>query len=66
MSMIPCTQSCIYQMNGQCILIRSMSPGFSTSNACVHFIPISEKLNQCSQSLTNIRNTNQFQSFRDD
>lgn len=65
MSFIACTQSCIYQSEGQCKLSRSTSLGTTIPNlnGCVHYIPLATS-NQCSQRLSNISDPNQFQSIR--
>ena len=65
MSFIACTQLCIYQSEGQCKLSRSTSRGTNIPNldGCIHYIPLN--LNQCSQRLSNISDSNQLKPVRD-
>lgn len=40
MSLIPCTDDCIYQQEGRCTLARAGSSGVPTKQeGCVHFLP---------------------------
>lgn len=40
MSLIPCTDPCIYQKDGCCTLARAASGGFpSESKRCIHYLP---------------------------
>ena len=40
MSLIPCTDPCIYQQEGYCALSRAVSSGIpSPSNRCIHYLP---------------------------
>ena len=40
MSLIPCTDDCIYQQEGRCTLARAGSGGVPTKHrGCVHFLP---------------------------
>ena len=52
MSLIPCTDPCLYQQGGCCYLARAVSMG-QPHRDCIHFLPrtVSQKN---SQSLTNI------------
>jgi len=62
MSLIPCTDPCIYQQDGCCTLCRASScssPGNAAS--CVNFVPRSKN---GTESLTDIVHTNQIQPFR--
>ena len=40
MSIIPCTESCVYQKDGSCSLERAASSGASddSGNQCAHYI----------------------------
>ena len=39
MSLIPCTDPCIYQREGLCALDRACSAGVPSAGGCVHFLP---------------------------
>ncbi len=39
MSLIPCTDPCIYQREGCCTLDRACSAGVPSAGGCVHFLP---------------------------
>ena len=39
MSLIPCTDPCIYQREACCTLSRAVSGGGSTQSGCLHFLP---------------------------
>lgn len=40
MSMIPCTQNCVYQKDGLCALKQAMSTGYPDSeHPCVNYVP---------------------------
>lgn len=44
MSLIPCTDPCIYQLEGCCTLERACSAGTASPDAgCVHFLPRSSQ-----------------------
>lgn len=55
MSLIPCTDPCIYQKDGFCQLSRAVSAGkpFHKSS-CVYFLPNSKDSQNASQGFTNI------------
>ena len=64
MSLIACTDPCIYQQDGYCALSRAASCAAPGSRVgCVNFVP---RLQNRAQGLTNVIHTNQLQSFRDD
>lgn len=63
MSLIPCTDHCVYQQDGYCTLSRAAScatPGSTVD--CVNFVPRSQNRAEC---LTNVVHPDQFQSLRD-
>lgn len=67
MSLIMCTDSCVYQKDGYCSLYRAASSGLTSSSSCINFVPLSKKaLQQRRQSLPNTGNPDQFQSLRSD
>lgn len=39
MNLIPCTDPCIYQQDGQCTLSRAASGGENGGSGCLHFLP---------------------------
>ncbi len=39
MTLIPCTDPCIYQQEGLCALDRACSAGLPGTAGCVHFLP---------------------------
>lgn len=52
MSLIACTDPCVYQKDGYCSLSRAASSGSPGTSGCVHFVPIqqhpvSEQSGQC-------------------
>lgn len=58
MTLIPCTDPCIYQQEGQCTLARAASPGEQSEGGCLHFLPrISD---QHRQRLPDIANRNEL------
>ena len=62
MSLIPCTEACVYQQDGCCRLSRAAScasPGSAVS--CVNFVPKSQHR---AERLSDIIHPDQFQSFR--
>lgn len=40
MSLIVCTDPCVYQRDGYCSLSRASSPGAPDSSSCVNFVPV--------------------------
>ena len=43
MSLIPCTDPCIYQREGRCTLDRACSAGQPSAGGCLHFLPLSSQ-----------------------
>ena len=64
MSLIPCTDQCIYQQDGYCTLSRATSCA-TVGNAagCINFVPYCSK--NGTERLTDIIHPDQFQSIRD-
>ena len=66
MSLIACTDPCVYQCDGYCSLSRAASLGEPGSSTCVNFVPRSTGSSQQRRhSLTDVGDPNQFQSLRD-
>ena len=63
MSLIPCTDHCVYQQDGYCSLSRAASCAAPGSAAgCVNFVPRSQNR---AERLTDVVHANQLQSIRD-
>ena len=63
MSLIPCTDQCIYQEDGYCSLSRAVSCSVMGHAAgCVNFVPRSKN---GAKRLTDIIHPDQLQPFRD-
>lgn len=63
MSLIPCTDPCIYQQDGCCTLCRAAScstPG--NAAGCVNYVPVSKN---GTEGLADIVHPNQLQTIRD-
>ncbi len=63
MSLIACTDPCIYQKDGYCSLSRAASmdqPG----RRCVNFVPVCAELQQRGQGLPDIGDADQLQTLR--
>ena len=64
MSLIHCTDPCVYQRDGLCELVRAGSwgrPGYG----CVNFVPLASKpLQQGCQSLPDVGNPDELQSLQ--
>ena len=63
MSLIPCTDHCVYQQDGYCSLSRAVScaaPGSAVS--CVNYVPRSKDR---TDRLANVVHGNELQPFRD-
>ena len=67
MSLIACTDPCVYQKDGRCSLSRALSSGLPSSGGCVNFVPrkLSEASQQRGQGLPDIGHPDQLQSLRD-
>lgn len=46
MSLIACTDPCVYQKDGLCSLSRAASPGQAGHEGCVNFVPLASGLSQ--------------------
>ena len=54
MSLIGCTNDCLYQQDGYCQLERAMSSGVvSEESPCVNYVPRSQNGHQCFSDVTN-------------
>lgn len=63
MSMIPCTDQCVYQQDGYCALSRAASCASAGCAAgCVNFVPRSKN---GAERLTDIVHPDELQSLRD-
>lgn len=64
MSLIPCTEACVYQQDGCCRLARAASCASPGSAAgCVNFVARSQHGTEC---LTDVVHPNQLQTVRND
>ena len=56
MSLIACTDPCVYQKDGYCSLSRAASAGSPGKSGCVHFVPTqySPDSKQSSQRFPNV------------
>lgn len=63
MSLIPCTQSCLYQRDGLCTLERASSAAglASPNDQCLNFTPRS---NQYGNGLADVRDPDQAEPLR--
>ena len=64
MSLIACTDPCVYQKDGRCSLSRAASPGETGQSGCVNFVPVRQS-QQRGHGLPNVGNTDQLQSLGD-
>lgn len=61
MSLIVCTDPCVYQKDGYCSLSRAASSGAASGSGCINFVPLSkEALQQRCQSLSDIGDPDQL------
>ncbi len=62
MSLIACTDQCVYQQNGYCSLIRAGSRGEpSHQSPCVNFVPKRAHRSQCGvERLPDVGNANEL------
>ena len=62
MSLIACTDPCVYQIDGYCSLSRAASLGVPGARGCVNYVPVhgEETSKQRGQGLPDIGDTNQF------
>lgn len=59
MSLIACTDPCVYQKDGYCSLYRAASTGEPGQSECINFVPM-QPLQQGRHSLSDIRHPNQL------
>lgn len=59
MSLIACTDPCVYQKDGYCSLSRAASSGEFGKSACVNFVPM-QASEQNGQRLPNVSRPNQL------
>ena len=59
MSLIACTDPCVYQKDGYCSLSRAASPGEPGQSGCINFVP-AQPLQQHSHGFSNIGHLNQL------
>jgi len=63
MSLIPCTDRCIYQQDGYCALSRAASCASAGSAAgCVNYVPRSKNR---TERLSDVVHTDELQALRD-
>lgn len=43
LSLIACTDPCVYQKDGLCSLSRAASPGVAVHGGCVNFVPLASQ-----------------------
>jgi hypothetical protein len=66
MSLIACTDPCVYQKDGYCALSRAVSIGAPGQHGCMNFVPVCRSHSQQSrQCLSNVGDADQLQSLRD-
>lgn len=59
MSLIACTDPCVYQKDGRCTLSRAASAGEFGQSDCVNFVP-TRNSQQGGHSLPDVGNADQF------
>ena len=62
MSLIACTDPCVYQKDGYCSLSRAASTGETGGSKCVNFVAVRPS-QQGGHSLPDIGHPDQLQSF---
>ena len=62
MSLIACTEPCVYQKDGRCTLSRAASPGGCGHRGCVNFVPVLSQ--QRGHGLSDVGYPNQLQTGR--
>lgn len=66
LSLIACTDPCVYQKDGLCSLSRAASPGLAIHGACVNFVPLVSDLSQQScHGLPDVGHPDKLQTVRD-
>ena len=63
MSLIACTDPCVYQKDGCCTLYRAASAGIPEHSGCVNFVPSSGS-QQGGHGLTDVGYPDQIQALR--
>lgn len=64
MSLIACTDPCVYQKDGYCSLSRAASSGEVRQSGCINFVPV-HPLQQSSHGLPDVGHPDQLQSLGD-
>lgn len=64
MSLIACTDPCVYQKDGRCSLSRAASIGEPRQSGCVNFVP-ARPSQQSGHCLPDVGHTDQLQSLGD-
>ena len=64
MSLIACTDPCVYQKDGYCSLSRAASTGETGRSHCVNFVP-AQPSQQSGHGLPDVGHPNQLQSLGD-
>ena len=59
MSLIACTDPCVYQKDGYCSLSRAASAGELGQSSCVNFVPV-QNSEQCGHSFPDVGNPDQL------
>ena len=62
MSLIACTDPCVYQKDGRCSLSRAASIGEPRQSGCVNFVP-ARPSQQSGHGLPDVGHTDQLQSL---
>ena len=64
MSLIACTDPCVYQKDGRCSLSRAASMGEAGQSGCVNFVP-ARPSQQSGHGLSDVGHTDQLKSLGD-
>lgn len=64
MSLIACTDPCVYQKDGYCSLSRAASTGELERSGCINFVPVRPS-QQGGHCLPDIGHSNQLQTLGD-
>ena len=64
MSLIACTDPCVYQKDGYCSLSRAASAGELGQSSCVNFVPV-QNSEQCGHSFPDVGHPDDLQARRD-
>ena len=60
MSWIPCAAPCVYQLDGQCTLVRAASSGTPNGHGCLNFVPERGGSQQRRQGLPDVPHPDQL------